>query len=133
MEKDADQEYMQVCLTIRHYSAFRFAMRTLALVLFVGLAVIGFGIVPQQSFLVKATAKAAGFLATCFFWVCEKNAVRYMSHLQERAGELEQLLGYRLWSGMPRSAYWFIGPPFVIPLVYAAIALFWLYAVIFVQ
>ena len=104
MERNFDSEYVQLCLTIRHYSALRFAMRTLFLVLFVGLAVIGFGIVPQQSLLVMATAKTLGFLATCFFWACEKNAARYMSHMQERAAELEKLLGYRLWSGMSQSA-----------------------------
>ena len=133
MEKDSDPEYVQLCLSIRHYSALRFAMRTLFLVLFIGLAVIGFGVVPQQSFWVMATAKTLGFLATCFFWACEKNAARYMSHMQERATELEKLLGYRLWSGMPQSVYWFVGPPFVTPLVYGVIALFWLYAVVFVR
>src|SRR5574337_811625 len=133
MEKDLDPEYVQVCLTIRHYSALRFAMRALFLVLCIGLAVIGFGIILQQSFLVKATAKAFGFLVTCFFWACERNAARYMSHMQERAAELEKLLGYRLWSGMPQSVYWFVGPSFVTPLIYGMIALFWLYAVAFVR
>lgn len=133
MEKDFNPEYVQLCLTIRHYSALRFAMRTLFLVLFIGLAVIGFGIIPQQSFLVKATAKTFGFLATCFFWACEKNAARYMSHMQERAAELEKLLGYHLWSGMPQSVYWFVGPSVVTPLVYGGIALFWLYAMVFIR
>jgi len=133
MEKNSDSEYVQVCLTIRHYSAVCFAMRTLFLTLFVGLAVVGFGIIPQESFLVKATAKVFGFLATCFFWACEKNAVRYMSHMQERAAELEKLLGYRLWSGMPQSVYWFVGPSVVTPLAYGVIAFFWLYAMIFVR
>lgn len=133
MDKDFEQEYVQICLTIRHYSALRFAMRTLFLILCIGLVVIGFGMIPQQSFLAKATAKAFGFMVTCFFWACERNAARYMSHMQERAAELEKLLGYRLWSGMPQSVYWFVGPSFVIPLVYGVIALGWLYAVVFVR
>ena len=56
-----------------------------------------------------------------------------MSHMQERAAELEKLLGYRLWSGMPQSVYWFVGLSVVTPLAYGVIALFWLYAMIFVR
>ncbi|HLC21282.1 MAG TPA: hypothetical protein VJM10_04140 [Candidatus Methylomirabilis sp.] len=133
MTKASETEYAEVCLTIRHYSALRFAMRTLFLVTFVGLAVIGFGIIPQQSFVAKTVAKAFGLLMTGFFWASEKNAARYMSHLRERAAELEEGLGYRVWSGMP-------GPPsslsragLVAPLVYGFLALFWIYALVFVR
>lgn len=133
MAKESDQEYVEVCLTIRHYSARRFAMRTLLLAIVVGLAVIGFGIIPQQSFLVKTVAKAFGLLMTCFFWVSEKTAARYMSHLQERAAHLEEALGYRVWSGMPKPAYWFLRADLLIPLVYASLALFWIYGLIFVR
>lgn len=133
MTKDSDQEYAEVCLTIRHYSALRFGMRTLFLAILVGLAVVGFGIIPQQSFLVRSVAKGFGLLMTCFFWVSEKNAARYVSHLQERASQLEETLGYRLWSGMPKAAYGFFRGAFIVPLVYASIALFWIYALISVR
>ncbi len=133
MTKASETEYAEVCLTIRHYSALRFAMRALLLVIFVGLAVIGFGIIPQQSFFVKTVAKAFGLLMTGFFWASERNAARYMCHLRERAAELEEALGYRVWSGMP-------GPPFglfrvdlVTPLVYGCLAVFWIYALVFVR
>lgn len=133
MTKDSDQEYAQVCLTIRHYLGLRFGMRTLFLAILVGLAVIGFGIIPQQSFVVKTVAKAFGIVTTYFFWISEKNAARYMGHLQERAAQLEEALGYRLWSGMPKSAHWLLKGAFVIPFVYASIGLFWIYATIFVR
>ena len=58
MTRDSDQEYAEVFLTIRHYLGIRFGMRTLFLAILVGLAVIGFGIIPQQSFVVKTVAKA---------------------------------------------------------------------------
>jgi hypothetical protein len=133
MTKDSDQEYAEVCLTLRHYSGLRFGMRTLFLAILVGLAVVGFGIIPQQSFLVKSAAKAFGLLMTAFFWVSEKNAARYMSHLQERASQLEKALGYRLWSAMPKAAYGFFRGAFIVPLVYASIALFWIYALISIR
>ena len=133
MTKDSDQEYAEVCMTLLHYTALRFGMRTLFLAILIGLAVVGFGIIPQQSFLVKSVAKAFGLLMTVFFWVSEKNAARYMSHLQERASQLEKALGYRLWSAMPKEAYRFFRGAFITPLVYASIALFWIYALIFVR
>lgn len=133
MEKDSDQEYAQVSLTIRHYSGLRFAMRALHLAIFIGLTVIGFGIIPQSSLVVKSVAKGFGLLMTCFFWASEKNAARYMSHLQDRAAQLEERLGYRLWSGMPKSASWFLGAAFITPLVYAGLAVFWIYGIIFVR
>ena len=74
-----------------------------------------------------------GLLMTGFFWVSEKNAARYMSHLQERASQLEKALGYRLWSAMPKAAYGFFRGAFIIPLVYASIALFWIYALISIR
>ncbi len=133
MTKASDAEYAEVCLTIRHYSALRFAMRTLLLVIFVGLAVIAFGIIPQPSFLAKTVAKASGIVMTWYFWVSEKSAARYMSHLRERAAELEEALGYRVWSGMPKSPYFLFIGGFVAPLVYGCLALFWIYALVFVR
>ena len=133
MAKDSDQEYAEVCLMIRRYLGLRFGMRTLFLAILVGLAVIGFGIIPQQSLLVKTVAKAFGLATAGFFWVSEKTAARYMSHLQERAAQLEEALGYRLWSGMPKSAHWLLKAGFVIPFVYASIGLFWVYALLFVR
>ncbi len=133
MVKASDTEYAEVCLTIRHYSALRFAMRTLLLVISIGLAVIGFGIIPQQSFFVKTVAKAFGILMTGFFWASERNAARYMSHLRERAAELEEALGYRVWSGMPGPPLGLLRVGFVAPLVYGCLAAFWIYALIFVR
>jgi hypothetical protein len=133
MTKASDQEYAEVSLTIRHYSALRFAMRTLLLVISVGLAVIGFGIIPQQSFIVKTVAKAFGILMTAFFWASERNAARYMSHLRERAAELEEALGYRVWSGMPEPPFGLFSAGFVAPLVYGCLALFWIYALISIR
>ena len=133
MGKDSDQEYAEVCFTIRHYSGLRFATRTLFLAISVGLAVVAFGIIPQQSLLVKTVAKAFGLLMTSFFWIAEKNAERYMGHLRERAAHLEEGLGYRLWSGMPALTHWSLSPAFMIPLVYASVGLFWIWALIFVQ
>ena len=122
MEKDSDLEYAEVCLTIRHYSALRFATRTLFLAISVGLAVVGFGVIPHQSLLGRTVAKTCGLFMTGFFWVAERNTARYMAHLQARAAHLEEKLGYRLWSGMPRSERWFV----VTAVVYVGLALFWL-------
>ncbi len=133
MTKASETEYAEVCLTIRHYSALRFAMRTLLLVIFVGMAVIGFGIIPQPSFFAKTVAKAFGIVMTYFFWFSEKNAARYMSHLRERAAELEEALGYRVWSGMPGPLSWLSRAGYVAPLVYGCLALFWIYALVFVR
>lgn len=130
MAKDSDQEYAQVCLTLRHYSALRFGTRTLFLAISVGLAVVGFGIIPQQTLLVKTVAKVFGLLMTGFFWVSERNSARYIMHFQERAAQLETELGYRLWSGMPKPSYGFVGPVFLIPLAYVCIGAFWIVALI---
>ena len=127
MAKDSDLEYAEVCLTIRHYSGLRFATRTLFLAISVGLAVVGFGIVPHQSFLGEIGAKVLGFFMTGFFWVAERNMARYMAHLHARALQLEETLGYRLWSGIPRLEEW---SAFVTAVVYACLALFWLGALI---
>ena len=93
---------------------------------------IGFGIIPQQSFLVKTVAKGFGLLMTCFFWAFEKNAARYMSHLEARVAHLEEAIGYRVWSGMPKPAYWFWGTALITPLVYAGLMIFWIYGLFFV-
>jgi hypothetical protein len=130
MPEDTDLEYAEVCLTIRHYSGLRFGMRTLFLVITIGLAVVGLGIIPDQTLPVKAVARALGALVTAFFWVAERNTARYMSHLEARAADLEERLGYRLWSGMPRSKWWFVEEAFITALVYTCLALFWFGAMI---
>lgn len=133
MATDSDQEYAQVCVTLRHYSALRFGTRTLFLVLSVGMAVIALGIIPYQTVFSKTVAKIFGVLMVGFFWASERHSARYIDHLNERAAQLETALGYRLWSGMPRSTIWFARPALIIPLVYAGIAVFWIITLIAVQ
>ena len=130
MVEDSDLEYGEVCLTIRHYSGLRFGMRTLFLAISIGLAVLGLGIIPNQTLLVKTVARALGVFTTGFFWIAERNTARYIAHLEARAADLEERVGYRLWSGMPRSKWWFVEEAFITALVYACLTLFWLGAVI---
>jgi hypothetical protein len=133
MARDSDLEYIEICLTIRHYRSLRFAMRTLFLAISIGLAVVGLGIIPDQTSLAKTVAKTLGVFVTGFFWVAERNSARYMAHLEERAIDLEKTLGYRLWSGMPGSKWRFLGGAFITALVYAGLVLFWFGTLIVVR
>lgn len=120
-------EYSELCLTLRHYSALRFAILTVFFAVTGGLTAIGFepGGVRPGGFLSIAVG-TGGLLSVLVFWIFEERLIAYMRHHENRASELEKHLGYNVYSGRPKSRLPFVKTPVATRLLYVLVAVFWL-------
>ncbi len=123
------QEHAELCTTIRHYSALRFASLTVFLVFTAGLVVTGFGQVQSNqlaSWFLPISIRIGGVIAVVSFWIFEARLVAYISRFGKRASKLEIALGYQLYSALPHSKLPFLNTPFAVRLLYISIMIFWL-------
>lgn len=131
MENKQALEYSEVCTTFRHYSSLRFASLTVFFVVLAGLITMTFGTnFPKQSSTLQDIGALGGLAITFVFWRFEERTISFMAHLRARATELEQALGYRHLSGLPRAKTPLHRVIFASRLLYAAVAIFWIYAIV---
>lgn len=123
---NTQHEYGELCLTLRHYSALRFAILTVFFAVTGGLTALAFGSGSQQPGQFLSIAVAIGGLLSVFvFWTFETRLIAYMHYFEGRAAELERQLGYQIYSGRPRSKLSFVRTPVATRLLYVVVAIFW--------
>lgn len=120
-------EYNELGSAIRHYSALRFAMLTIFFALVGGLITFAFDHAQTSSF-ATVTAKLGGVLVTFVFWVFEYRLSAYMAFFDRRSVELEQKLGYAIYSARQKSQPWLgiFSTPRVSKILFASVSVFWI-------
>jgi hypothetical protein len=94
-----------------------------------GLISVGFANVPssqQSSQFIYYATRAGGLLATYIFWIFEERLIAYIRYFQSRANELEQSLGYKVFSARPNPKTKLFQTRSATRLLYGAVAFFWL-------
>jgi hypothetical protein len=122
-----ESEYSELGSAIRHYSALRFAMLTIFFALIGGLMTFAFDHAQTSGFVTVAT-KIGGVLVTFVFWVFEYRVSAYMACFDQRAFELEQKLGYAIYSARQKSQPWLgiFSTPRASRILFAACSVFWI-------
>ena len=118
-------EYSELGEALRHYSALRFAILTVFFALVGGLISISFSPSNTNQFVIIST-RVGGLLGTLAFWVFEYRLEIYMSHFEHRAKELEEALGYNIYTGRKQGGFRFISTPLAIRGLYSAVIIFWI-------
>lgn len=126
----AREEYGFVSENIRHYSNMRFVSMTAFLSIVVISAAISFGIQFSSSppVWLQTFAKFQGLVVTFIFMVFEIRTNKCIDHFQNRAKELEGILGYKQWSSFPQAR--FFRADFAFFTLYLLIATFWTFALV---
>lgn len=126
----AREEYGFVCENIRHYSNMRFASMAAFLSIIVISAAISFGTQFSSSppIWLQTLAKFQGLVVTFIFMIFEIRTNKCIDHFQNRAKELEGILGYKQWSSFPPARFFRADSAFFT--LYLLIATFWAIALV---
>ena len=120
---DPRDEYLDASSNQRQYMTLRFAQLTVYLALTGFLFKFAFveeaGVAP----FVRTVLKGAGLVTTLLFWIHQERTMLFWTHFVKRAAELEADLGFRQYSGRPRSGV--LSSFKAMRLFYILIVLFW--------
>lgn len=122
-------ELKEIGHQLRHYSSLRFAILTVFFAFLGGAVSIGTTLQQQQiqDFYV-ISVKLGGFLGTLVFWFFEMRIGRNFVRYEIRADEIEKQLGFHVYSGRLNVT---IKTPWVTAVLYSAVLIFWILALMF--
>ena len=125
-DRKLENEYTELGIAIRHYSALRFAILTIFCA-FVGGLMAGFVTLKLNPVLI-VLINIIGTLGAFVFIIYELRLSTYMGHFETRATELENKLGYNLYSGRRKrnDTPTLISFPLATKIFYISVMVFWM-------
>lgn len=131
LEKRLQNEYTELGIAIRHYSSLRFAILTIFCA-FVGGLIAGLSTL-KISIILNIFIKIIGTIGALVFVSYELRLSTYMAHFEQRVSELEEHLGYNLYSGRRKrkDTIKIISFPLATKIFYFSVMFFWIISLFF--
>ncbi|HEY8595796.1 MAG TPA: hypothetical protein VIL84_11190 [Devosiaceae bacterium] len=125
-------EYLDASNNARHFQTIRFAQPTVLISLFVALVTILHVSKIELGSLTRTLIELFGLVATLSFWVLQERTMLFWNHFVQRAGELEEQLGFRQYSTRPRPALGLLSSTNAMRGIFIVLAAFWIVSLIWI-
>jgi uncharacterized membrane protein YcgQ (UPF0703/DUF1980 family) len=124
-------EYKEINNNVRFYGNMRFAQLTLFSAITAALLTIIFKTQPALTESIKRLLEIGGIISAIVLWVMEERSTGYATKFIHRLQELEKSLGFNQWSGRKIGTKAGFSATNAVRLLYFAILLFWILALIY--
>jgi hypothetical protein len=124
-------EYKEINHNVRFYGNMRFAQLTLFSAISAALLTVIFKTEPVLTETIKTALEIGGMISTFVLWVMEERSTGYATKFIHRLQELETTLGFNQWRGRRIGTRAIFSATNAVRLLYFAVFLFWLLALVY--